>query len=105
VKALLPDVQLVLVIGSQNSSNSRRLVEVARAGGVPAHLIEDEGSLDERWLAGIETVGVTSGASAPERLLRGVCDWFRDRGAVVTPHRVVSEDVSFRLPPLPGAAA
>lgn len=101
VKEMLPEVQLVLVIGSQNSSNSRRLVEVARAGGVPAQLIEDERSIDERWLCGVETVGLTSGASAPERLVRAVCDWFRARGAVVSPHRIVGEGVSFRLPPLP----
>ena len=65
VKALLPEVELVLVVGSSNSSNSTRLVEVARAGGVPAYLIEDEAGIDERWLAGVETVGLTSGASAP----------------------------------------
>jgi 4-hydroxy-3-methylbut-2-enyl diphosphate reductase len=108
VKALLPEVQLVLVVGSRNSSNSNRLVEVARAGGVPAYLIEDETAIDPRWLEGVETVGITSGASAPERLVRSVCAWFRDRGAVVRPHRTVSEDVSFRLPPLeraPGRTA
>ena len=105
VKAMLPEVELVLVIGSGNSSNSNRLVEVARAGGVAAHLIEDETEIDERWLAGVEAVGVTSGASAPERVVRSVCDWFRARGVVeIAAHRLASEDVSFRLPLLPRVA-
>jgi 4-hydroxy-3-methylbut-2-enyl diphosphate reductase len=106
VKALVGEVELVLVIGSQNSSNSARLVEVARAGGVPAHLIEDESAIDERWLEGVETVGLTSGASAPERLVESVCAWFRDRGIVdIRPHRSISESVSFKLPLLTRDAA
>jgi 4-hydroxy-3-methylbut-2-enyl diphosphate reductase len=100
VKGMLDEVDLMLVIGSQNSSNSNRLVEVARAGGVRAQLIEDVGGIQEEWLEGVETVGVTSGASAPERLVRGVCAWFRLRGASeIRPYRAVVEDVSFRLPP------
>ncbi len=99
VKAMLAEVDLVLVIGSRNSSNSNRLVEVARAGGVPAHLIDDETEIDERWLDGAESVGLTSGASAPERLVRSVCAWFRERGVTeIRAHRSVREDVSFRLP-------
>jgi 4-hydroxy-3-methylbut-2-enyl diphosphate reductase len=106
VKALLPEVDLVLVIGSPNSSNSNRLVEVARSGGVPAHLIEDETSIDERWLEGAEAVGLTSGASAPERLVESVCAWFRERGATdIRAHRSVSETVSFKLPLLTRNAA
>jgi len=66
VKELLGEVELLLVIGSRNSSNSNRLVEVAQAAGVAAHLIDDDTEIDEAWLAGVETVGVTSGASAPE---------------------------------------
>jgi 4-hydroxy-3-methylbut-2-enyl diphosphate reductase len=101
VKTMLDEVELVLVIGSKNSSNSNRLVEVARSGGVPAYLIEDETEIDERWLEGIVTVGLTSGASAPERLVRSVCAWFRGRGVTeIRPHRSVIEDVSFRLPSL-----
>jgi 4-hydroxy-3-methylbut-2-en-1-yl diphosphate reductase len=106
VKALLPEVDLVLVIGSANSSNSNRLVEVARAGGVPAHRIEDEAGIDERWLDRIETVGLTSGASAPERLVDGVCAWFRARGPVeVRSLPAAPENVSFRLPAAPARAA
>jgi 4-hydroxy-3-methylbut-2-enyl diphosphate reductase len=99
VKEMLPEIGLLLVIGSRNSSNSNRLVEVARAGGVAAHLIDDERDIDEEWLNGVETVGVTSGASAPEKLVTRVCDWFRARGAVdIEPFRMVDEDVTFKLP-------
>ena len=99
VKALLAEVDLLLVIGSRNSSNSKRLVEVARTAGVAAHLIDDAGEIDPEWLDGVETVGVTSGASAPERLVGAVCDWFRERGVEdVSEHRSVYEDVVFKLP-------
>jgi 4-hydroxy-3-methylbut-2-en-1-yl diphosphate reductase len=99
VKDLLGVVDLLLVIGSRNSSNSNRLVEVARAGGVQAHLIDDETAIDERWLDGAESVGITSGASAPETLVERVCDWFRARGVdSIEPYQSVHEDVVFRLP-------
>ena len=98
VKEMLGELDLLLVIGSRNSSNSNRLVEVARAGGVAAHLIDDERDIDEAWLAGVETVGVTSGASAPEKLVTRVCEWFRARGAEVVQRPLVDEDVTFRLP-------
>jgi 4-hydroxy-3-methylbut-2-enyl diphosphate reductase len=99
VKELLDEVDLLLVVGSRNSSNSVRLVEVARAAGVAAQLVDDVSEVDESWLDGVETVGLTSGASAPERLVDDVCDWFRARGvADVRAHRSVYEDVVFRLP-------
>ena len=99
VKELLDDVELLLVIGSRNSSNSNRLVEVARTAGVRAQLIDDETEIDERWLEGVSTVGVTSGASAPERLVERVCDWFRAHGVGdIRPYSSVYEDVVFRLP-------
>jgi 4-hydroxy-3-methylbut-2-enyl diphosphate reductase len=99
VKELLEEIDLLLVIGSRNSSNSNRLVEVARTAGVPAHLIDDERDIDRRWLEGPETIGVTSGASAPERLVQRVCDWFRSQGVdEITPFATVYEDVVFRLP-------
>ena len=69
VKEMLAEIDLLLVIGSRNSSNSNRLVEVARASGVPAYLIDDESEIDEAWLETAETVGITSGASAPEKLV------------------------------------
>jgi 4-hydroxy-3-methylbut-2-enyl diphosphate reductase len=99
VKDMLEEVELLLVIGSRNSSNSNRLVDVARAGGIDAHLIDDETEIDEAWLDGVRTVGVTSGASAPERLVERVCDWFRVRGVDrIEPFRMIDEDVTFRLP-------
>jgi 4-hydroxy-3-methylbut-2-enyl diphosphate reductase len=99
VKEMLPEVQLLLVIGSRNSSNSNRLVEVARAAGVAGYLIDDEAEIDERWLDGVDTVGVTSGASAPERLVERVCDWFRISGvAEIVEFQSAYEDVVFRLP-------
>ena len=72
---------------------------MGRESGVEAHLIDDESEIDEAWLDGVETVGVTSGASAPERLVTRVCDWFRARGvAEIAPFKSVFEDVVFRLP-------
>ena len=99
VKEMLDQVDLLLVIGSRNSSNSNRLVETARSGGVAAHLIDDESEIDESWIDGVRVVGVTSGASAPEKLVERVCDWFRARGVTeIEPYRLVDEDVEFRLP-------
>jgi 4-hydroxy-3-methylbut-2-en-1-yl diphosphate reductase len=104
VKRLLGRVDLLLVVGSRNSSNSKRLVEVARARGVSAHLIEDESAIEESWLEGVETVGLTSGASAPDSLVRRVVGWFRDRGVTqVDELEAPAENVSFRLPPEVGA--
>ena len=99
VKEMLNEIELLLVIGSRNSSNSNRLVEVARANGVASHLIDDETEIDDAWVEGVEVVGVTSGASAPEKLVERVCDWFRSRGVTeIEPYRLVDEDVEFRLP-------
>ncbi len=99
VKEMLSEIDLLLVIGSRNSSNSNRLVETARAGGVDAYLIDDAGEIDERWLDGASVIGLTSGASAPEKLVTEVCDWFRARGVgEIEPYRLVDEDVEFRLP-------
>jgi 4-hydroxy-3-methylbut-2-enyl diphosphate reductase len=99
VKELLDEVELLLVIGSSNSSNSKRLVEVARAAGVASHLVDDATEIDEAWLDGVETIGLTSGASAPERLVRDACDWFRARGIDdIGEFSSRFEDVVFRLP-------
>ena len=99
VKEMLPEIDLLLVIGSANSSNSNRLVETARALGTPAYLIDDESEIESAWLDDIETVGITSGASAPEKLVNRVCDWFRARGVTdIEAYRLVDEDVTFRLP-------
>jgi 4-hydroxy-3-methylbut-2-enyl diphosphate reductase len=99
VKEMLSEIDLLLVIGSRNSSNSNRLVETARAAGTNAYLIDDETEIDEAWIEGAATVGITSGASAPEKLVTRVCDWFRARGVIdIEPYRLVEEDVTFRLP-------
>ena len=99
VKEMLREIDLLLVIGSRNSSNSNRLVETARSGGVAAQLIDDAGEIDERWFDDVGVVGVTSGASAPESLVVQVCEWFRSRGVDdIEPYRLVDEDVEFRLP-------
>ena len=99
VKALARRTDLVLVVGSRNSSNSCRLVEVARECGVGSHLIEDESAIDERWLEGVEAVGITSGASVPEHLVQRVVGWFTARGTDdVSELDVVAEDVAFNLP-------
>ena len=100
VKALAAEAELVLVIGSANSSNSCRLVEVAREYGADSHLIEDETEIDPAWIVGRTRVGLTSGASAPERLVRGVIGWFEANHTVsaVTELETVHEDVSFNLP-------
>jgi 4-hydroxy-3-methylbut-2-enyl diphosphate reductase len=99
VKEMLDEIDLLLVVGSHNSSNSVRLVDVASAAGVAAYLVDDATQIDETWLAGVDVVGVTSGASAPERLVSGVCDWFRARGVEdISAFSSAFEDVVFRLP-------
>src|SRR5215212_9604706 len=99
VKQLARECELVLVIGSTNSSNSNRLVEVAREHGAASHLIDNHLQVDEDWLQGVETVGITSGASAPEELVERLVAFFRERGATdVSELRTVDEDVRFMLP-------
>ena len=99
VKQLARECELVLVIGSTNSSNSNRLVEVAREHGASSHLIDNASQVREEWLDGVETVGITSGASAPEELVEQLVAYFRDRGADdVSELRTVEEDVRFMLP-------
>src|SRR3954452_23716070 len=99
VKQMAPLCDLVLVIGSRNSSNSNRLVEVAREHGARSHLIDNEGQVEEEWLEGVETVGITSGASAPEELVSRLVEFFRERGVTdVSEFEVVQEDVRFMLP-------
>jgi 4-hydroxy-3-methylbut-2-enyl diphosphate reductase len=99
VKQLAQACDLVLVIGSRNSSNSNRLVEVAREYGADSHLIDNEGQVDEAWLEGVTTLGITSGASAPDELVQRLVGHFRERGTDdVAELQVVQEDVRFMLP-------
>jgi len=99
VRQMAEHCDLVLVIGSTNSSNSNRLVEVAREHGAQAHLIDNEQQVREEWLDGVRVVGITSGASAPEELVARLVDWFRERGTEdVDEFEVIQEDVRFMLP-------
>ena len=99
VKQMADQCDLVLVIGSTNSSNSQRLVDVARDLGTAAHLIDNEDQVEEEWLAGKRVVGISSGASAPEELVQRLVDFFRSRGTEdISEFEVVQEDVRFMLP-------
>jgi 4-hydroxy-3-methylbut-2-enyl diphosphate reductase len=99
VKQLAPQCDLVLVIGSKNSSNSNRLVEVAQEHGTNSYLIDNESEVREEWLEQVETVGITSGASAPEELVQRLVAFFRQRGAQdVAELEVSKEDVRFMMP-------
>ena len=99
VKQLAGSCDLMLVIGSRNSSNSLRLVEVARACGTEAHLIDTAGEVREEWLRDRRVVGITSGASAPENLVQELVDLFRARGVQdISEFHVIREDVRFMLP-------
>jgi 4-hydroxy-3-methylbut-2-enyl diphosphate reductase len=99
VRQMARECDLVLVIGSANSSNSNRLVEVARDHGADSHLIDNETEVREEWLEGKRVVGITSGASAPEELVQRLIAFFRDRGTDdVSEFDVVQEDVRFMLP-------
>jgi len=99
VKQMAGRCDLVLVIGSRNSSNSQRLVEVARDYGADSHLIDNESEVREEWLAGKRVVGISSGASAPEELVQRLVAFFRARGVQdVSEFQMIQEDVRFMLP-------
>jgi 4-hydroxy-3-methylbut-2-enyl diphosphate reductase len=99
VSLLSQGADLVLVVGSQNSSNSQRLAELARERRIPAFLIDGTSDIEAAWFAGVETVLVTAGASAPEVVVEECLDWLRDRfGATVEPRSIREESVSFPLP-------
>ena len=100
VKEIAPRCDLVIVVGSQNSSNSKRLVEVALdAGAGAAHLVDYPSQIDDAWLDGVTTVGVTSGASVPEVLVRGVLDYLAERGYdSVEKVNTAEETLTFALP-------
>ncbi len=100
VKAIAPACQALLVVGSQNSSNSRRLVEVCAQAGVPAYLVDDHSELRPEWLRHVSTVSVTAGASAPEHLVQELLDHLRDAYGFASIEEVElkEEDVRFSLP-------
>src|SRR6266498_130555 len=99
VKQLAGEVELILVIGSCNSENSNQLCKVARARGTTAYLIDDHHAIDPSWLAGVERVGITSGASAPERLVQETADFFKRQGAEIIYLGFAEENIHFALPP------
>lgn len=99
VKQLAGEVELVLVIGSRNSENSNQLCKVARARGTTAYLIDNLHAIDPSWLVGVERVGITSGASAPERLVQETADLFKREGAEITYLGFSEENIHFALPP------
>jgi 4-hydroxy-3-methylbut-2-en-1-yl diphosphate reductase len=98
VKQLAKEVDLVLVIGSRNSENSNQLCKVARSRGAIAHLIDDYRAIDPSWLVGAKRVGITSGASAPERLVDEAVGFFKEMGAEICRLGFVEENIHFALP-------
>jgi len=100
VKAIAPRIDLLLVVGSQNSSNSRRMVEVCLNQGVAAHLVDDERELKPAWFDGVQSVGVTAGASAPEHLVQSLIDHVQSAYGFgpVEEVEIKDEDVKFSLP-------
>ena len=100
VKAVVPLTDVLLVVGSQNSSNSRRLVEVCQNEGVPAYLVDDSGEVNPKWLEGIQTVAVTAGASAPENLVQELIHALRVKFGfdLMEEMELKEEDVRFHLP-------
>jgi 4-hydroxy-3-methylbut-2-enyl diphosphate reductase len=98
VKQLAKQVDLVLVIGSRNSENSNQLVNVARAYGKPAYLIDDYHGIDSKWLNGVSSVGISSGASVPDLLVQEAAEFFRKQGAEVFSLGLVEENIHFALP-------
>jgi 4-hydroxy-3-methylbut-2-enyl diphosphate reductase len=91
-------IDLLLVVGSRNSSNSIRLCEVARAHGIVSHLIDSASEIQPAWLENVQNVGLTAGASAPEYLVEDVVQYLQARGATIQELEVIQEDVSFALP-------
>ncbi|MPY85065.1 MAG: 4-hydroxy-3-methylbut-2-enyl diphosphate reductase [Actinophytocola sp.] len=100
VKEMAPECDLVIVVGSKNSSNSKRLVEVAlQAGATTAHLVDFAREVDEAWLDGVSTVGVTSGASVPDVLVMELLEWLEQRGwSDVEEVTTANEKIAFALP-------
>lgn len=100
VRALAKDADLILVIGAQNSSNSNRLREIAADMGKPSYLIAAAVEIDPAWLRGVQRIGITAGASAPERLVQELIDWLGERFDVtVETLDGIEENIHFRLPP------
>jgi 4-hydroxy-3-methylbut-2-enyl diphosphate reductase len=99
VSILAEEADVAIVLGSQNSSNSQRLAELARERGIPAYLVDGPGHMKVEWFQGVDTVLVTAGASAPEQVVDDCLDWLRERfGATIEPRTIRHENVAFPLP-------
>ena len=98
VRELAKQCEALFIVGSQNSSNSNRLREVAEREGVRAYLLDDEGDMQEAWLEGVQTAGISAGASAPEYLVQSLAQWFQKRGATVEEFITLEEDMHFADP-------
>lgn len=99
VRTLAPEADLVLVVGSKNSSNSVRLTEIAENSGTKAYLVDDKTEIDPSWLNGVNNLLLTAGASAPEHLVQEIIDWLRSEFHAVVEERLVTpEDMHFELP-------
>ncbi len=99
VRELTSQVGLLLVVGARNSSNSNRLREIGQESGVPTYLLEDVSALEERWLEGVDTVGITAGASTPEELIREIIEKLREyRNIELTVMSGIEEHIQFKLP-------
>jgi len=106
VRLLSEDADVVIVLGSQNSSNSQRLAELARDSGIRAHLIDGANEIDPKWFTGAETVVITAGASAPESVVQDCIEWLKSRyDATVEERKIRDEEVYFPLPKELRAAA
>mgnify|MGYP006388213555 FL=1 len=98
VKVLAERSDVVLIFGSQNSSNSKRLMETARSAGVQAYLIDDISMIQAEWFTGIETIGISAGASAPEHVVAEAAQYFRSQGYAVEDFSALEERMSFAEP-------
>lgn len=99
IKELVKKVDLILVIGSKESSNSNRLVDVSKDNNTPAYLIDDASKIDNSWFDGVNTVGISSGASVPEELVQGVIKYFEELGVSnISTDTVIEENIEFTLP-------
>ena len=106
VRALAAQVDLMLVVGAKNSSNSNRLCEVGSDSGVPSHLVEDPSHINPKWLRGIETIGITAGASTPEELVQDLIETLQEHGDLeISTMDGIEENVRFGLPPVLQKAA
>jgi 4-hydroxy-3-methylbut-2-enyl diphosphate reductase len=98
VKQLAREVELVVVIGSRNSENSNQLCKVAQAQGTQAYLVDDHRAIDPGWLEGVSRIGITSGASVPERLVQEAAAHFAAQGAEISSLGFAEENIHFSLP-------